>query len=173
MHQQQTSRKSEDPMRTTIRKIFSASLLLAGALSASASVTSQGWWHLDSAQPINDSSGNNRTFGSAFSTAPSTGGQFGGLVVNNGAGGPLGTTGYSSTSCVQVGVGVGGKRQSAMWAGGQQWRRGAARNYRLQQHELRAGRRWSWREAAKRDVGHWIQSSTTELWHRNLGHASR
>lgn len=90
--------------------------ILAGALSCSASVTVQGWWHLDSTQPITDSSGNNRAFGSAFSTAPSTGGQFAGLVVNNGAGGPLGTTGFSSTQALRVGLGANGaKRQSAMW----------------------------------------------------------
>ena len=99
-----------------MRKInLTAGVLLTGILSCSAAVTVQGWWHLDSIQPINDSSGNNRTFGSAFSTAPSTGGQFGGQVVNNGAGGPLGTTGYTSVQSVRVGVGVGGKRQSAMW----------------------------------------------------------
>jgi hypothetical protein len=51
----------------------------------------------------------------AFSTAPSTGGQFGGLLLNNGAGGPLGTTGYISTNAVRAGIGVGAKRQSAMW----------------------------------------------------------
>jgi len=88
---------------------------LGGVYLTSAAVTVQGWWHLDSTQPINDSSGNNRTFGSAFSTSPSTGGQFGGLVVNNGAGGPLGTTGFSSTNAIRAGLGVGGKRQSAMW----------------------------------------------------------
>ncbi len=104
------------------RTLIKASAFLGLALASSfviqpafATVTVQGWWHLDSTQPITDSSGNGRTFSSAFSTAPSTGGQFGGLVVNNGAGGPLGTTGYSSTQAIQVGVGVGGKRQSAMW----------------------------------------------------------
>jgi hypothetical protein len=99
-----------------MRKIIvSLAALLGGVCISSATVTVQGWWHLDSTQPINDSSGNSRTFGSAFSTAPSVGGQFGGLVVNNGAGGPLDSTGFSSTQCIQVGIGVGGKRQSAMW----------------------------------------------------------
>lgn len=97
------------------RSILTLTALLAGVLTSTAAVTVQGWWHLDSIQPINDSSGNNRTFGSAYSTAPATGGQFAGQVVNNGAGGPLGATGYSSTQAVRVGVGVGGKRQSAMW----------------------------------------------------------
>src|SRR5208282_805661 len=95
--------------------ILSLTSLLGGVCVASATVTVQGWWHLDSSQPINDSSGNSRTFGSAYSTAPATGGQFAALPVNNGAGGPLGTTGYTSTNCIDVGVGVGGKRQSAMW----------------------------------------------------------
>src|SRR6516164_1893607 len=99
-------------MRATI---IVSTVLLGGLLTCSATVTVQGWWHLDSIQPITDSSGNNRIFGSAFSTAPNTGGQFGGLLVANGAGGPLGTTGYTSTQCVRVGIGVNGKRQSAMW----------------------------------------------------------
>jgi len=97
------------------KSILLCTALLAGALTSSANVTVQGWWHLDNSQPINDSSGNNRTFGSAYSTAPAAGGAFASLPVNNGAGGPLGSVGYSSTECIQVGVGVGGKRQSAMW----------------------------------------------------------
>ena len=97
------------------KTILTSAALLAGLLTSSATVTVQGWWHLDSAQPINDSSGNSRTFGSAYSTAPAAGGRFAALPINNGAGGPLGKTGYTSTQCIQVGVGVGGKRQSAMW----------------------------------------------------------
>jgi hypothetical protein len=92
-------------------------LLLAGTLASSAEVTVFGWWHLDSSQPINDSSGNGRTFGSAYSTHPATGGAVAALPVDNGAGGPLNGTGYTSMQCVQFGVGVGGKRQSAMWGG--------------------------------------------------------
>ncbi len=97
------------------KSILMLTALVAGALTSSADVTVQGWWHLDNSQPINDSSGNGRTFGSAYSTAPAAGGSFAAFPVNNGAGGPLGTTGYHSTQCVQLGVGVGGKRQSAMW----------------------------------------------------------
>jgi hypothetical protein len=70
---------------------------------------------LDSTQPINDSSGNSRTFGSAYSTAPPTGGQMGALLIENGAGGPLDATDWTSRQCIRLGVGVGGKRQSAMW----------------------------------------------------------
>ena len=100
------------PMRKTI---LTTAALVGGLYVSSASVTVQGWWHLDSTQPITDSSGNSRTFGSAYSTAPATGGQVAAQVVNNGAGGPLDGTGWISTECIQVGVGVGGKRQSSMW----------------------------------------------------------
>lgn len=100
-------------MRKTI--LTATAALLAGALTTSAAVTVQGWWHLDSTQPITDSSGNSRTFGSAYSTAPNSGGQVAALLINNGVGGPLGTSGYTSTTCIRLGVGIGGKRQSAMW----------------------------------------------------------
>ncbi len=90
-------------------------ILVTGMVTSYGAVTVQGWWHLDSTQPINDSSGNNRTFGSAYSTAPATGGAMAALLVNNGVGGPLDGTGYTSTQCIQLGIGVGGKRQSAMW----------------------------------------------------------
>ncbi|HEY3861723.1 MAG TPA: LamG-like jellyroll fold domain-containing protein [Verrucomicrobiae bacterium] len=103
--------------RTKNRHIIAAgACLLAGALSASAAITVQGWWHLDATQPVTDSSGNGRNFGSAFSTAPSTGGVVGAQLIANGAGGPLDSTGWTSSQCVRVGVGVGGRRQSAMWS---------------------------------------------------------
>jgi hypothetical protein len=97
------------------RLLAAAVSLLSAALTSSASVTVQGWWHLDISQPIADSSGNGRTFGSAYSTAPATGGLVAAQPINNGAGGPLGDTGYISSECVRFGVGVGGQRQSAMW----------------------------------------------------------
>jgi len=97
------------------RVAFTLAALLGGIHLASATVTVQGWWHLDSTQPINDSSGNSRTFGSAYSTAPATGGSVAAQLINNGVGGPLDATGWISTNCIQVGVGVGGKRQSSMW----------------------------------------------------------
>jgi hypothetical protein len=97
------------------RTLLAAAALIAAAITARGSVTVQGWWHLDATQPITDSSGFNRTFGSAFSTSPNAGGQFAAQAVVNGAGGPLDGTGYSSTQCILVGVGVTGKRQSAMW----------------------------------------------------------
>ncbi len=99
-----------------MRKIIvSLAALCGGICLSSAAVTVQGWWHLDSTQPITDSSGNSRNFGSAFSTAPSTGGAVAAQVINNGAGGPLGSSGWTSKQCIRLGVGVGGKRQSAMW----------------------------------------------------------
>src|SRR5262245_14035965 len=97
------------------KNMIALAALLAGVCASSATVTVQGWWHLDSIQPINDSSGNNRTFGAAYSTAPPTMGLFGALVLNNGAGGPLGGTGFTSTNAVRAGIGVNAKRQSAMW----------------------------------------------------------
>ena len=39
-------------------------------------------------------------------------------AINNGVGGPLDSSGWTSANCIQVGVGVGGKRQSSMWATG-------------------------------------------------------
>jgi hypothetical protein len=92
--------------------------MFTGVWQSSATVTVQGWWHLDTSQPIVDSSGNNRTFGSAYSTAPATGGSVAAQVIDNGVGGPLDSSGWTSTQCIQVGVGVGGKRQSSMWATG-------------------------------------------------------
>lgn len=109
-------KKARERNNSMRRFIVSGVTLLAGLCISSASVTVQGWWHLDSTQPITDSSGNNRAFGSAYSTAPATGGQVAAQVINNGAGGPLDGTGYTSRQCIQVGVGVGGKRQSSMWA---------------------------------------------------------
>jgi len=99
------------------RNVFAMLVLLAGVMSCSAAVTVQGWWHLDSTQPINDSSGNARTFGSAFSNHPDSGGQVNALLINNGAGGPLGTSGWTSTQCIRLGyLGVDGHaRQSSMW----------------------------------------------------------
>ncbi len=98
--------------------ILTSAALLAGLLTSSATVTVQGWWHLDSTQPITDSSGNGRGFGYAYSTAPAVGGAVAAQLINNGAGGPLDNTGWTSVQCIQVGVGVGGKRQSSMWATG-------------------------------------------------------
>src|ERR1035437_2774126 len=99
-----------------MRKIIvSLAALCGGICLSSAAVTVQGWWHLDSTQPITDSSGNSRNFGSAYSTAPATGGAVAAQVINNGAGGPLGSSGWTSKQCIRLGVGVGGKRQSAMW----------------------------------------------------------
>jgi len=100
------------------KTILTSAALLAAVLTSSAAVTVQGWWHLDNTQPIADSSGNSHAFGSAYSTAPATGGAVAAQLVNNGAGGPLGSSGWTSTQCIQVGVGVGGKRQSSMWATG-------------------------------------------------------
>jgi hypothetical protein len=102
---------------TTCKSILTAAVcLFSGILSSSASVTVQGWWHLDNAQPITDSSGNGRTFGSAYSTSYTGGGEVRALLINNGVGGPLGGTGWVSTNCVRVGVTPDGSEdQDVMW----------------------------------------------------------
>jgi hypothetical protein len=99
------------------RIAFTIMALIVGVLSSSAAVTVQGWWHLDSTQPIADSSGNGRTFGSAFSNHPNSGGQVNALLINNGAGGPLGSSGWTSTQSIRLGyLGVDGSpRQCSMW----------------------------------------------------------
>ena len=71
-------------------RLLTLTALLAGALTSSATVTVEGWWHLDTSQPITDSSGKARNFGSAYSTDPGAGGQFAALPVNNGGWGPSG-----------------------------------------------------------------------------------
>jgi hypothetical protein len=106
--------KTYNPIRNTALILI---VLLAGTLTSRAAITVQGWWHLDSTQPTADSSGNARPFGSAFSNHPNSGGQVNALLVNNGAGGPLGSSGWTSTQCVRLGyLGVDGHaRQSSMW----------------------------------------------------------
>jgi hypothetical protein len=102
---------------TTRKHIATAAVcLFTGVLTCSATVTVQGWWHLDNTQPITDSSGNGRTFGSAYSTAYTGGGEVKALLINNGAGGPLDSTGWISSQCVEVGIApTGGNAQDSMW----------------------------------------------------------
>jgi hypothetical protein len=109
--------KLSDRMTMSKRILTAAACLFSGVLTCWASVTVQGWWHLDNAQPITDSSGNGRTFGSAYSTAYTGGGQVKALLINNGAGGPLDSTGWISSLCVEVGVApAGGNAQDSMWS---------------------------------------------------------
>lgn len=79
---------------------YVGSLICAlAAGQALAEVTPQGWWHYgEVADYYADSSGNNRRFALGFSCAG--GGNAGGGVVPFGVGGPLGTTGFSSTHSV-------------------------------------------------------------------------
>jgi len=73
--------------------------MLAGALTSSANVTVQGWWHYGEVSDYYaDSSGNGHRFGSAFSRVGS--GNAGAGIMPFGCGGPLGTTGYTSTNCL-------------------------------------------------------------------------
>ena len=83
-------------MKNTSKNLLTAAALLAGVLTSSATVTPQGWWHNGEAGLQADSSGNNRGFGYGFSCAG--GGIPGAGIVPLGVGGPLGKTGYTSTS---------------------------------------------------------------------------
>jgi hypothetical protein len=81
-------------MRKTV--ILTAALF-SGLLTASATVTVQGWWHYGEIADIyGDSSGNNRRFGNAFSSG--TSGNAGAGISPVAVGGPLDATGWTSTS---------------------------------------------------------------------------
>lgn len=76
-----------------------ASTSLLVGWQAQAGVTPQGWWHYgEVADYYADSSGNNRRFAAGFSCAG--GGNAGAGIVPIGAGGPLGKTGWTSTSAL-------------------------------------------------------------------------
>jgi len=81
------------------KNILTAAALLAGAITCSATVTVQGWWHYGEVSDYyGDSSGNGHRFGYAFSRVGS--GNAGVGVMPFGCGGPLGTTGFLSTNCL-------------------------------------------------------------------------
>src|SRR5215813_10667280 len=84
----------EDPMR---KIIYFTIALLSGALTSSASITVQAWYHLGEAGTLPgglpvDSSGNGRNMNDGFSEFESV------HVSPNSPGGPLGTSGITSTS---------------------------------------------------------------------------
>lgn len=79
--------------------ILTAAALLAGVLSSSAAVTLQGWWHYgELSDYYQDASTNVRRFNEGFSRVG--GGNAGAVIKPFGCGGPLGNTGYTSTSCL-------------------------------------------------------------------------
>lgn len=84
------------------RKILCAGVAFSSLLlaePASAAVTPQGWWHYGEVTDYYaDSSGNNRRFNMAFSRVG--GGNAGAGIAAIGAGGPLGSSGWTSTSAV-------------------------------------------------------------------------
>jgi hypothetical protein len=85
------------PMRKHI--LTAAACLFSGILTSSASVTVQGWWHYGEVPDYYaDSSGHAYRFQSAFSRVGS--GNAGAGVEPFGCGGPLGDTGFTSTSCL-------------------------------------------------------------------------
>jgi hypothetical protein len=83
-----------------MRKIIvSLAALLGGIYISSASVTPQGWWHYGEVSDYyQDSSGNTRRFNEGFSRVG--GGNAGAHITAFGCGGPLGTTGWTSTDCL-------------------------------------------------------------------------
>ncbi len=89
------------------RILLITTTLLAGVLTSHAAVTVQGWYHFGDAANPQDASGNGRHFTSAYSHVPPNnpafGGSFSGIFTPTGVGGPLGTSGYTSTSCTRAG----------------------------------------------------------------------
>lgn len=85
-------------------KTLSLGLVLAALAAprpASAAVTVQGWWHFDTTGNPVDSSGNGRNYQNGFvvpGTAP------GPVVSSDAAGGPLGSSGYTSTHSLRIGT---------------------------------------------------------------------
>jgi hypothetical protein len=78
------------------------------APSAFGQLTNQLWYHLGEVTDYYaDSSGNNRRLGSAYSHVPwnnpAYGGNFSGIITPSGVGGPLGTSGFTSTSSLRAG----------------------------------------------------------------------
>ena len=93
-----------------IRKgLLTAAALLGGVCISSAGVTPQFWDHMGDggASYLADSSGNSRNISSAFShhpnNSPTYGGNANGFITATGVGGPLGTSGYTSTTCTRFG----------------------------------------------------------------------
>ncbi|HTA29948.1 MAG TPA: LamG domain-containing protein, partial [Candidatus Cybelea sp.] len=79
------------------RTLTAAVCLFSAILTSSATVTVQGWWHYgEGTDYYADSSGNGHRFAMAFSRVGS--GNAGAGVEPFGCGGPLGTTGFTSTS---------------------------------------------------------------------------
>lgn len=91
--------------KTSIAGLALAAIVMAQP--ASATVTAQAWYHFGDPANPQDSSGNARHFTSAYSHVPPNnpafGGSFSGIITPTGVGGPLGTSGYTSTSCTRAG----------------------------------------------------------------------
>ena len=93
-------------MKNTSKNLLTAAALLAGVLTSSATVTPQGWWRYgENTDYYADFTANARWFGYGSSCVGS--GNAGGVVQPFGCGGPLGTTGATSTSCVLFECGSG------------------------------------------------------------------
>ncbi len=101
------STKTANKGNTMKNSFWVAAALLASVLTSSATVTVQAWYHFGDPANPQDSSGNARHFTSAYSHVPPNnpayGGSFSGIITPTGVGGPLGTSGYTSTSCTRAG----------------------------------------------------------------------
>ncbi|HRT10828.1 MAG TPA: hypothetical protein P5233_20780, partial [Candidatus Paceibacterota bacterium] len=91
------------------RTILSLAAVLATAMSSSATVTVQAWYHLgEIADYYADATANARRIGSAYShipwNNPAYGGNFNGIITPTGVGGPLGNSGYTSTTSLRAGA---------------------------------------------------------------------
>ncbi|MCX6925287.1 MAG: immunoglobulin domain-containing protein, partial [Verrucomicrobia bacterium] len=88
-------------MKLTYKGVLTAAALLTGVLSTPAAVTVQGWWHGGETGDYRaDSSANNRPWRHGFSGCAGSGNPGGIITPNKGVGGPLGNTGYISTTSV-------------------------------------------------------------------------
>jgi hypothetical protein len=78
------------------------------AQQATAQLTNEAWYHLgEVADYYADSTTNSRRIGSAYSHVPwnnpAYGGNFSGIITPTGVGGPLGTSGYTSSASLRAG----------------------------------------------------------------------
>ena len=87
-------------MRQKITCIGFALAALFMIRPASATVTTQGWWHFgDGGTIMTDSSGHGHDYTASYFFGPEP------PIVDNAVGGPLGATGFVSTNCARFGFG--------------------------------------------------------------------
>lgn len=106
------------------KSILTTALLVAGALSSSAAVSTWAWYHMGEAGGVlTDSSGNNHNITSAYSQYPPNNPAFGGnpnaiIVSGGGVGGPLAAASANYTSTTAARWGNYGSMICTMWGAG-------------------------------------------------------